>query len=514
MAKPLMVEPLYQRVRVLESELITGLSSLNGQLAALSAGYEKSLKLVLSSIDSSATAELVSRLGVQVNDSLAQIAEVQTAFANLTSAFATTTETLTASVEGAEASIKKESTARASADEAMAADITQLQADFADSDVGALSAALDAEILVRASADEALALRSTALEASVDTPTTGLLARMTAEETTRASADEAIATDVLNLTSLVEDPITGLAATYAGLTTEISTRTSLTDSLATGLTNLEVAVNDPTTGLAQTRADLTTEQTTRASADTALAEDITNLSATVDGVQAEATVLTNAFVTGGVPNTNWGVELNAGGVITGIKATAVGGPAPISQVAILADAFKVQNSDGSITSTPFSIVGSDVFFTGNINHTGGYVELGSDELRTRIDDTGVTFGDTAQRHIEIKSFVAGQTVLRAMTGAGRRASFGSESVGGSVVGAIYADNWDGTSGVTIRGAVEFGAPNVTLGTGGYLSIAGNQVVGSRQAAIADLAPGADMTDVINKVNAILAALRTHGLIAT
>ena len=46
-----------------------------------------------------------------------------------------------------------------------------------------------------------------------------------------------------------------------------------------------------------------------------------------------------------------------------------------------------------------------------------------------------------------------------------------------------------------------------------LYVNGNRVIGPRQAAIANLAGGATLTDVINKINAILAMLRTHGEIA-
>lgn len=47
-----------------------------------------------------------------------------------------------------------------------------------------------------------------------------------------------------------------------------------------------------------------------------------------------------------------------------------------------------------------------------------------------------------------------------------------------------------------------------------LYLAGTKVVGSQGAAIADLTPAADGTIAGQKVNAILAALRTHGLIAS
>lgn len=56
--------------------------------------------------------------------------------------------------------------------------------------------------------------------------------------------------------------------------------------------------------------------------------------------------------------------------------------------------------------------------------------------------------------------------------------------------------------------------NIDLTSGNVLKINGTQVLTSQQVAIPDLAGGATLTDVINKVNDILAMLRTHGLIAT
>lgn len=54
--------------------------------------------------------------------------------------------------------------------------------------------------------------------------------------------------------------------------------------------------------------------------------------------------------------------------------------------------------------------------------------------------------------------------------------------------------------------------NCVLAAGAYLSIGGTQVVGTQQAAIADT--DTDTTNLQTAVNAILAALRTHGLIDT
>jgi hypothetical protein len=256
MAKPLPVEPLYQRVKTLEGLSTSQQAQVDGQAVSLEAAFRKTVSLEADINSLTARAQLIESLDTRVKNNSASITEVLQTVTSLQEAQASVVTELAAEVSKfggvSEADLVAEQVARAAADSAMAADILALEAAFEDSDVGALTAALDAEILVRANAD------------------------------------------------------------------------------------------------------------------TALASDITTLTATVGDVQAEATVLTNAFVTGGVPNTNWGVDLNANGVITGIKATAVGGPAPISEVAILASSFKIQNTDGTVTATPFSVVGANVKIEGDL----------------------------------------------------------------------------------------------------------------------------------------------------
>lgn len=64
-------------------------------------------------------------------------------------------------------------------------------------------------------------------------------------------------------------------------------------------------------------------------------------------------------------------------------------------------------------------------------------------------------------------------------------------------------------------SAEFDADGINLPTGNWYEVAGLKVLGARQAAIADVAGGATI-DAENRTttNAILAALRNHGIIAT
>lgn len=68
----------------------------------------------------------------------------------------------------------------------------------------------------------------------------------------------------------------------------------------------------------------------------------------------------------------------------------------------------------------------------------------------------------------------------------------------------------GTKTLTEKFTVE---GNINITGGNVLKFDGTQVVSSQQAAIIDLSGSAALTDVINKVNSILAMLRAHGLIA-
>jgi hypothetical protein len=106
------------------------------------------------------------------------------------------------------AQLQSEQTARATADSALAADITTLNSTVYDQTTGvaATYSGLQTEISTRASADSALATRATALEATVNDGTTGVAATyagLQSEQTARANADSAIASDVNTLSVTV-----------------------------------------------------------------------------------------------------------------------------------------------------------------------------------------------------------------------------------------------------------------------------------------------------------------------
>lgn len=177
---------------------------------------------------------------------------------------------LQAEVADNAAQIVSEQTARATADSALAQDITTLTAQ-----TGTNAAAIASETLARTSADDALASQITTLGATV----AGNTAAITTEQTARATADDALSSQITVVASNV-------ASNLAAIQSETTARTTADTALAGQITTLTTTVNANT-------AAITSEQTARANADSALAADITTLNADVDdafaAIQDEAT---------------------------------------------------------------------------------------------------------------------------------------------------------------------------------------------------------------------------------
>ncbi len=176
------------------------------------------------------------------------------------------------------ARITDEATVRAGADSAAAGRLNTLETNYADPTKGnaALATKITDEATARTNADTALANRATALESTLNTPSTGVVARLSTEETTRANADTALSNRATALESTINTPNTGLSAR---MSTEETTRANADTALSNRATALETTLNTPTTGVV---ARLTTEETTRANADTALSNRATALESTVN----------------------------------------------------------------------------------------------------------------------------------------------------------------------------------------------------------------------------------------
>jgi hypothetical protein len=84
-----------------------------------------------------------------------------------------------------------------------------------------------------------LSNRTTAVESTLNTPTTGVVARLGTEETTRASADTALATRATNLESTVNSATTGNTALQSRIATEETTRSTAVAAVASRTSTLE-----------------------------------------------------------------------------------------------------------------------------------------------------------------------------------------------------------------------------------------------------------------------------------
>lgn len=124
--------------------------------------------------------------------------------------------------------------------------------------VGAAEASLATESLTRASADSALASQITSLSASTTTSLNGLSAAIGAEATARAGA---------------------VATLNAAITTEQSARTTADTALATSISNLSTSLS---TADATLQTNINNANQARIDGDNALASSITTLSAELD----------------------------------------------------------------------------------------------------------------------------------------------------------------------------------------------------------------------------------------
>jgi hypothetical protein len=137
------------------------------------------------------------------------------------------------------AQILEEQTVRASADEAIASDLSVLQ-----SKVGWSESAIRSEQVARADGDSALAQDITTLITSVDNNTSAIQT----EQTARADADSALAQDITTLQTTVD-------GNTSAIQTEQTARADGDSALAQDITTLQTTVNGHTTSL-QTKAEV------------------------------------------------------------------------------------------------------------------------------------------------------------------------------------------------------------------------------------------------------------------
>ena len=164
-----------------------------------------------------------------------------------------------------------------------------------DARVATTAANLVTESSARVSADNAQVSRLNSLEATVNTPTTGLSARVTSSESaiTDLTTNKASVSSVSAIDAKIETPTTGLAARATSLESRVSTvetgkaSTTVTDALSS-------EINTPTTGL-KARATSLETRVTSVETDKATVSSVSAVDAKIEtpttGLKARATSL-------------------------------------------------------------------------------------------------------------------------------------------------------------------------------------------------------------------------------
>lgn len=312
----------------------------------------------------------------------------------------------------ATARVEEERVVRVSEDEALAARLVTVQAEFNAADADIL-ARIATEEVARSTADEALASRVTTVEATFNSSLATTIGRITTEELARATADEALASRIDTVESTFQ---TTDAANNARVMHEIYTRTTADTALATRIDTVEAAYQAADTTIA---ASVTAESTARASADSAMASQITTLNTNVGtntaAISAEVTARTNAdtAIAGNVTTLSttvsghtatlttygtsisglqarYGVTLNVNGHITGFSQNNSG---TTSDFTVVTDNFKIVQPGGTGSITPFEVSGGNVRINGNlvVNGTITSTQIADDAVITdKLADNAAT----------------------------------------------------------------------------------------------------------------------------
>lgn len=413
------------------------------------------------------TAEATARLALQVEvannaaslatESLTRASEDE-ALASQISALEASTDT---SVAALTASIGAEQTARTNADSALAADITALDASFTaaldtetaarEAAVTTLTASISAESTARASADTAIAADVTTLQAGLATEISDRTAAVTAANQARVDGDAALAADI---TALEADLATETSQRTAAITAEQQARVDGDAAEAAARTALAARVTTAEADIDANTAAITAEQTARANADSAIAASVTALTTTVNGNSATLTTFGESI--NGL-QARQGVRLDVNGYVTGFVQNNDGAQ---GDFIILADRFAIVDPAGGAGQTavvPFEVVSGNVRIGNDVSIGGDLIVDGSIQTGA-IADNAVTRGNSA--------FIAAATGVG--TTSTQVASVSLTTTGGSVrvdFGAAYAqDNGAVVAGIVVTYRIKRGTTVVRTGT--------------------------------------------------
>jgi hypothetical protein len=337
-------------------------------------------------------------------------------------------------------------------------------------------ASLTVTVTLIAGSGSALASRVTTLEAEVQTPTTGLLARVSTIESAYVDASGAYAQAISAITAELSGPSgsifasvdseatarasadSALSSLISSLTATVGGNTAAITSEATARANADSALSSLISSLTATvggnTAAITSEATARANADSALSSLISSLTATVGGntaaITSEATARASAD---GNLEGKYTLSVTAGNVVTGMNITSASGPGTnISEVTFQADRFRIYN--GTIGQTMFDLTGSQLTLSSNVTIDGNLLVNGT------INGTKIGAGQITG------TLIAAGTITGTLIAAGTILA-GNISVG--QLSAITADLGTVTAGtltaVSITAASITGTTSIDVGSG-------------------------------------------------
>ena len=266
--------------------------------------------LALTEADADTVGRLViveSDLNTPTTGVKAKLVTVENAVTTETSARASADTAILAEIDTPATGLKARATSLESRTTAVeigkaeASELTALSARVttAEADITAAEAAITSEATTRATDDTAIASSVTALTARVTTAEADITAAEAAivtansaiatETTARASADTAILAEI-------DTPGTGLKARATSLESR-TTAVEANKAEASALTALAARVTTAEADITAAEAAITSEATTRATDDTAIATSVTALAARVTTAEADITAAEAAIVT-------------------------------------------------------------------------------------------------------------------------------------------------------------------------------------------------------------------------
>ena len=269
------------------------------------------------------------------------------------------------------AALQTEQTARANGDTAQATAretlAAQIRGNYTGNEIGALTTGLlYSEREARAYQDSALSSRSDALEATVNNPTTGLVATratLVNDYYTKAATDSAIAASSSTLTTNFNNTLTGYVASST-LTTNYYTKAATDSAITAATTNLvSTTTLNNTLGSYVTTAALTADYYTKTATDSAISSAnttlTTNFNNTLTGYATTAAVQQNFFAKadGQALQGQYTVKIDLNGHVSGFGlASTLVGNTPTSAFIVRADRFAVvdpaSTANGLGTTSP------------------------------------------------------------------------------------------------------------------------------------------------------------------